>query len=35
MAADQAILLQGPVDCRVFLEVLEGIRRPAKSVGHG
>lgn len=34
MSPDQAILLQRPIDGRVFLEVLEGIRRPAQRVCH-
>jgi hypothetical protein len=34
MSADQTILLQCPIDGSVFLEVLKGVGRPAKRVGH-
>jgi hypothetical protein len=34
MSADQAILLQCPIDGSMFLEVLKGVGRPAKRVGH-
>lgn len=35
VAPNQAVLLQRAVDSRVLLEVLEGIRGPAKSICHG
>lgn len=34
MTADQAVLLQGPIDGRVFLEVLQSVGRPAECVRH-
>jgi len=34
LSADQPVLLQRPINSRVFLEILKGIRGPAKCIRH-